>query len=574
MQETRNTHRALPCLRVRAEITSQIWALRRPSGKARKRRNTDIFRGFATQSGGMHRRPECEAVFAWALIASVALAAVFVALFARSMFYPLSHDEHQFIAGGALLARHGALPYKDFSYNHMPYLAFIYGAVFMASDHLLLAARLISVVCAWLTLVLIFRIGLSSCVSRGRDRWFVAGGSALFLFANPLFVYSSPWAWNHSTAILAAVGGFLLVCRSLGNPARHAVPAFFGGVLLALAVGIRLSFAPLVVPFAVMLLAHPFRRGAFPGPGLRRTILFGAGMLVGLLPVFLLWLAAPAGFLFGNWTYPSLNKAVYAEWGHSVAMTAGGKMLYLVRDVFSVPGNLALLAACVLVLVRWYSLPSGTKERTTEIVLILLTVPFLLVGAFAPTPSQEQYFCPLAPFMVLLTLYGLADLQRGRSLLRVEKILFVALLAVTCIAGLPRYRSVVRLAAVDDWVPIQVHRAGVEVASFSGDSTVVTVAPTYPLEGRVGILESLATGPFVWRVGHLLPRHTRTNLHVMCSEDLSRLPESARPMSVLTGSEASEEHALLRFAQERRMRPVHLRCGLVLHVPLPGVEIE
>jgi len=50
-----------------AEITSQIWALRRPSGKARKRRNMDLFRGLATPPGGMHRRPKREVVFAWAL---------------------------------------------------------------------------------------------------------------------------------------------------------------------------------------------------------------------------------------------------------------------------------------------------------------------------------------------------------------------------------------------------------------------------------------------------------------------------------------------------------------------------
>jgi hypothetical protein len=37
------------------------------SDKARKRRNIGIFRAFATQPGGMHRRLKCEVIFVRAL---------------------------------------------------------------------------------------------------------------------------------------------------------------------------------------------------------------------------------------------------------------------------------------------------------------------------------------------------------------------------------------------------------------------------------------------------------------------------------------------------------------------------
>ena len=50
-------------LRVHEKISSQFWELRRPTGKARKRRNIWIFRVFATWPDGMHRRPKCDVIF-------------------------------------------------------------------------------------------------------------------------------------------------------------------------------------------------------------------------------------------------------------------------------------------------------------------------------------------------------------------------------------------------------------------------------------------------------------------------------------------------------------------------------
>jgi hypothetical protein len=50
-------------LRVHEKINSQFQALRRFSGKARKRRNIWIFRAFATQPGEIHRRIKCEFIF-------------------------------------------------------------------------------------------------------------------------------------------------------------------------------------------------------------------------------------------------------------------------------------------------------------------------------------------------------------------------------------------------------------------------------------------------------------------------------------------------------------------------------
>src|SRR5881392_3436095 len=52
-------------------------------------------------------------------------AAIFLLLMSISVAHPLDHDEHQFIASGALLARRGLLPYRDYPYFHLPNLVLI-----------------------------------------------------------------------------------------------------------------------------------------------------------------------------------------------------------------------------------------------------------------------------------------------------------------------------------------------------------------------------------------------------------------------------------------------------------------
>src|SRR5437868_2817504 len=76
---------------------------------------------------------------------SLFLLMVGLLLLGLSMTKRLDHDEHQFIASGVLWARRGLLPYRDYPYFHMPYMVFVYGLLFKLSDHLLLVARVFTV---------------------------------------------------------------------------------------------------------------------------------------------------------------------------------------------------------------------------------------------------------------------------------------------------------------------------------------------------------------------------------------------------------------------------------------------
>ena len=200
---------------------------------------------------------------------------------------PLIHDEHQFVAPAALLVEEGWLPYLDLPHFHMPYLVFAYGGLFLASDHLLMTARLLSVACAWLTLVLIFAAGwrVLGNVPPWRRLGLALGGVALLIF-NPLFVQASGMAWNHDLPVLLTVGALLAMARGLRRSTAGA-ELLLAGLLLSLAAGVRLSFATLAAPFLILAVLRPPRPPA-DGRG-RRLALLLTGMLVGAA---ILWYAS------------------------------------------------------------------------------------------------------------------------------------------------------------------------------------------------------------------------------------------------------------------------------------------
>ena len=117
---------------------------------------------------------------------------IFLLLLGVNMRRGLNHDEHQFVAGATLLARESLLPYADFAYFHVPLLSLIYAIVYQVSPQLLLSARFVSILFAWLTLGLIFFAAYRRRVAaRLRIRLLFATFAVIWLMAIPLFTYTS-----------------------------------------------------------------------------------------------------------------------------------------------------------------------------------------------------------------------------------------------------------------------------------------------------------------------------------------------------------------------------------------------
>jgi hypothetical protein len=500
------------------------------------------------------------------LACGVALLLALGVLLERALLRELIHDEHQFVAPAALLSQHGQLPYVDYPYFHMPYLVFLYAGVFQLTDHLLLGARLFSVACSFGLVLILFQRGWKALDRSGPvlRLAFATGGVGLLLFS-PTFAQGDGLSWNHNGGTLCALLAFLFLCRALRG-ARARRDAFFTGVFLALATGIRLSFAPLAIPFGLMLLLGKTRPGG-AGPWSRVGWLASGGV-VASLPIIALMVAAPDSFFFGNLGYPELNTAWYASLGTTNTMTWGSKLVFFIERILLTPGTLVLALLFGLSLLgRGIFQRRLAGGRGLEVFAVLICMPFLLLGAMLPTPTWPQYYFACVPFLVLGTLHGMAllcvDPRRARPALMVVACCAVAAVLPLDLAQRP-FADVGRLFSPADWEPVKVHRVGLELADRVHGGLVFTEAPIYALEGKSSIYPFHATGPFTWRTGHLLSEQERAALGIKIPRDLYGILTETPPDAVLTGPDGWLSPLTSIYADMRELERTPLANDFIL----------
>lgn len=498
----------------------------------------------------------------WLAALAAFLALTLLLVWGLNMRRGLNHDEHQFVASGILIARYGLLPYRDFPYFHVPGLSFLYAAIFRATDYLLLGARTVSILCAWLTLVLIF---LAGCRRLAALRpWFRVGIPAavvLLLLATPSFLHAAGRAWNHDLPVLltlgAAVGqvAWLKYVSAPGSPPGRWLDWWPGvaGLLLGLAAAARATF---VLPAVAFVLSIFFVRSWRTRCAWTAVLLFAGGALVGCLPALLLLGLAPAEFLFGNITYAGLNTAYYQMNGASgdLAMTLGDKLLASAQSVLAQPGNL------LLVLLALYTLWRAriSRRRPAELLFLLLLLPCFLAGAYAPTPLQEQYLYGLFPLLALIALAALP--YDGRP--QIAGLLAAAAALVALLLAAPRYAEGLAVALDPaEWFPLKVHARGEYVAGLVGARPVLTLAPIYPLEGKAAIYPEFVTGPLAWRVAPLLSPAERQVQGIVGLDELAADLTAQPPRGILTAvdnSDAAEEAPLVAYAEAHGYVPIPL----------------
>ena len=499
--------------------------------------------------------PDSPARGALAAAAVIFLAAVLLLLLGVNLRRGLNHDEHQFVASGALIARQGLLPYRDFPYFHVPLLSLIYAALFQVSDYLLLSARLFAVATSWLMTVLLAVAALRwlrNLVWWGR---LVAGmATVLLLISTPNFLHASGRAWNQDLPVLLSMAAAVLVVEWLARRGGSVGWIAGAGLLVGLAASTRLTYVLLALPFA----AAVFWRGPWRS---RQTWWnlgwFGGGMAAGLLPLLPFFLLAPQQFIFGNLTYAALNTAYYRQLADpAAAMSLGQKLGQTAGYILAQPAPLLLTLLAIFILwrirrlVRWAHAP--------EVIFLLGLLPFLLAGAFAPTPLQVQYVYPLLPFTALLFLAALARDPAPAWPVR----LLAGAAAVGVILAAPRFSEGLAVVFTPaEWEPLKVHARGESMMNLTGGRTVLTLAPISVLEGGGALDPALATGPLAWRVAPLMPDGERRRQGVKGAADLRQELAAHPPRALLTGvhdDDAAAEAPLLAFAEERAYTPVAL----------------
>ncbi len=489
--------------------------------------------------------------------------ALFVLLLGINLRRELNHDEHQFIASAALIARAGLTPYADFPYFHVPLLSYLYALLFAAFDSLLLSSRIASVIFGWLSLLLLFVYAWRRfAMWPGWSRWRLAALAAVWLLATPVFFYTSGRAWNHDLPILLLLLAFGAGSRALTGR-RQMTWWALAAALIALASVTRLSFA---------LSAVPFLAAAWLAPTVdtrqrwRRVLVFVLTGVATALLVLAPTLRDLPAFFFGNLGYIQLNARYYAELAYGEAMSLAAKVLYLGELLVTMPTNLVVLAALAIGLwpVRAFLWRKGEHKADAAVRfrlrLLLALMLFMLPGALGATPSQPQYFYPLFPLALLAIVEAFAAWPTA---LQAGGVYAYWLGSVTTLlVATPVYLAgQMTLWAPSEWLPNRIHAYGGQISRLVGDGRVLTLAPLYPLEGGASIYPEFATGPFAWRVAPLLSTEARTRFHVVGADDLAVLLADAPARAILTGVEDDDarlEQPLVAYAQAHNFVPAPL----------------
>jgi 4-amino-4-deoxy-L-arabinose transferase-like glycosyltransferase len=213
------------------------------------------------------------------------------------------------------------------------------------------------------------------------------------LLAAGLFAFSSvAGGWytvvkTHGLATLLLFASYMAVATD----GRTRWRILLGGVLLGLAVGVRLTFAGVAVAFGLQFLLAGER-----GHRWRTLGQFSAGMAVGLLPSLALFLVTPGSFVFDNLTYHSLRSGaglVGDLWQKGEVLL----QLFGARDALM--GASRLQFSLLLVTNVYLAASAALFRRRLPLALYIAAALFLI--HLLPTPTFVQYFSTMVPFLVV-----------------------------------------------------------------------------------------------------------------------------------------------------------------------------
>lgn len=510
------------------------------------------------------QQPTAPAKWPWFLLAALLLLAA-GALTLRSLERNLNHDEHQFVAPAVLMAREGLVPYQDFALFHMPGSVWLYAAALSTSNGSpLVAARLVSLVG---TLLL---AGTVVYVAKPLGPWWIMLFLGLILF-DPLFLTTTGKTWNHELPTGLVL---LAACLTLATWERQTWWMLLtSGFCMGFAGASRLTHLPISTAFVLsyLLLLPTWQARA------RAVGWWMAGWCLGMTPCAYYALKAPEAFRFDNFEFPRLRLLDPADTRVQKTTTLGRKIRFLIKEVLfhSWPVLVAYLGAWV---VTWRRQPGW---RSPGVLLSSLLLLWGIIGSFAPSRYQYQHFYLLIPFLIFAAILLVCGRMRwpnwyaGALSASLAVYVFLPQLLPSGENHIEGWRAYQE--SMEAWQPVawQSRRLAQQHAALAAQvprgEHVLTLAPITPLEMGYKIYPAFATGPFAWRLAHLVKPERRAQLHLVAYQDLNAYLESQPPAAILVGYEKPEQEApLVAYAEGHQYRATKLGKGRTLWVR-PGV---
>lgn len=485
----------------------------------------------------------------------------------RAMLHPYNHDENQFVASAYLLGVKGLLPYRDFPYFHTPNQVLIYAPVLRYSINKLLSVRLLSALLG-VGLVVLLYLSAYYLLSEKRftTRLFLSLAAAVLLLANPLFAYTSGYAWNHDLATFFLFIAVLLHLVS-AKKTKYLYWELGAGLFAALAAGTRSSY--LIPAFAIIVSTFFLPQISRQDLGKRNLYLL-AGGLFGLLPSIILFFLAPRKFLFGNLEYAMLNTQFRVETAFPRGMSLLGKFTFILERILSEPNNLLL---CFTVLVLFF-LPVWiefwkTKKLEFETALFSFLILLNLVGSLLPTPAFYQYFYAPIPYLILASIYGIAKFQpfgTDHHLPGYFTGLFVLATFIAAMFGFQDVSKLTRVTMEDDWYPVHAHWYAEKIHNAVGNGKILTLEPLFAVEANKDIYPELAVSPFTFRISTLLTKSERDTFDIIGPDELNGIMLQNPPDAILVGNEDFDA-PFTALAEKNNYSPQKISPELILWTP-------
>ena len=299
---------------------------------------------------------------------SAAVAAAQVLVFGPLVAFRFLDGDEGVYAYASRLALHGHVPYRDFFYEQMPLLPYVYGAWIGVFGESWYSARSLSALAAAGVGALLYLH-----VERRLGRWPALAATCLYALSGLVFGYFTI-VKTFALASLFLFGAYVFV--ETRRPRWLAA-----GLLVGLAVDTRLVFAAAIPAFAVLAA----RRRGLPS--------FGGGLAAGLVPSLVFLALSPHNFVFDNLRYHG-EKTSHGLIGEPVQKlrTAGNLIGFGNADhALGVQFLLLLVAAAWALWLLRRRLPFAAAVAVS-----------LGIASFLPTPTYVQYFCVVVPYLVLL----------------------------------------------------------------------------------------------------------------------------------------------------------------------------
>jgi hypothetical protein len=495
--------------------------------------------------------------------------------FAISMTSFLMRDEHMYIAASVLVAQ-GAELYKDFSYLQMPYLPIFLGNFYHflgIESYYLIIGKLIN----WLFLLIASLVLFVLAKRVLNDRFLALGIATLFLLNVTIIgAAGAPGAAGFATNTIAPVtfaliSFYLFYISFLENQIKY-----FGitvaGIFLALAIGTRLTYITVAIPFlAIMIYYFASRRD--PASDIKRRIAVGlfcytAGLTAGLLPVFL-FMSDLDSFIFNNLKFHHANTEWRWMTDFEGPMSLYSKISFAHKQYFK-SDNLILLFGIMCTFGMAFRKPQSFKQIFHQFPVSAYLAFFLVcitaITAVLPTPSWPHYYATPLSFLLILLIFSFSASSEITSNFQ-KRLMLILVLMMTASNGPHILLPIIRLANADNWTGLEVHNVSKNIRKtllendIDTKNKIATLFPIYAIETNLSIYPELSTGPFLYRVGDLLTAEQRKHYVGTSPESLHELLSKDPPAAIVIDSNEEKDmiplnKPLIEFAVANNYRKV------------------